>query len=203
MKIIHAAVVSATLTLTLATGCRVNSDEHGDKKNVSIATPFGSMHVNTDEKPDTSSIGLSVYPGATPYKDDSGDHKDSGSADINLSFGDFHLGVKAASFITPDAQDKVLAFYKKELARYGDVITCRGDDTVGEPSHTAQGLTCSEDKKNHVNVNANALSDHDLELRAGSLQHQHIVGVEDKNGQTKIGLVALDLPVGHNKTEVE
>lgn len=199
MKITIAAVAAATLTLILATGCRVNDEEHGDKKNVSIATPFGSVHVNTDEKADTTAIGLAVYPGATPYKDPGGDHKDSGSADINLSFGDFHLGVKAASFITPDAQDKVLAFYKKELAKYGEVISCRGDATVGEPDHTSQGLTCSEHNDNHVNASAHALEHDDLELRAGSRQHQHIVGLEDKNGQTKIGLVALDLPAGHNK----
>jgi hypothetical protein len=203
MKINLAAAVSATLTLALITGCRVSDQEHGDKKNVNISTPFGSMSVNTDEKSDTSAIGLSVYPGATPYKDGDGDHKNNGSADINLSFGDFHLGVKAASFITPDSQNKVLAFYKKELARYGDVITCRGDSTVGEPSRTAQGLTCSEHKKGHVNTDIKALDDHDLELRAGSEQHQHIVGVEDRNGQTKIGLVALDLPVSHSKDEVE
>ncbi|WP_103934148.1 hypothetical protein [Bryocella elongata] len=201
MKITLAAAVSATLMLTLATGCRVSSEEQGDKKNVSIATPFGSMHVNTDEKPDTTSIGLAVYPGATPYKDPGSDHKDSGSADINMSFGDFHLGVKAATFITPDSQDKVLAFYKKELAKYGDVITCRGDSTLGEPTRTAQGLTCDEDKKNHVT--SSNMDSGDLELRAGSQQHQHVVGVEDKSGKTKIGLVALDLPVIHDKKDVE
>lgn len=203
MKIPHAALATA-LSLTLLTGCRVNSEEHGDKKNVSVATPFGSMHVNTDEKADTSAIGLAVYPGAVPYKDDSdGKHKESGSADINLSFGDFHLGVKATSLITPDSQDKVVAFYKKDLSRYGDVITCRGDETVGQPARTAQGLTCAEDKDNHVST-----GDHEggLELRAGSKQHQHIVGVEDRDGKTKIGLVALDLPGDmkkHGKDDVE
>jgi len=202
LKISLAAAVSASLTLALLTGCRVNSEEHGDKKNVSISTPFGSMHVNTDDKPDATAIGLAVYPGATPYKNDSDDdHKNNNSADVNLSFGDFHLGVKAATFITPDSQDKVLAFYKKELAHYGDVITCRGDASVGEPTRTAQGLTCDEDKKNHVS--SSGLKGSDLELRAGSQQHQHIVGVEDKSGQTKIGLVMLDLPISHDKKDVE
>ncbi len=205
MKTPIAALAATAVVLVMTAGCRVNSEEHGDKKNVSIATPFGSMHVNTDEKADTSAIGLAVYPGATPFKDDSdGKNKDSGSADINLSFGDFHLGVKATSLITPDSQDKVLSFYKKDLAKFGDVITCRGEDTVGEPTRTSQGLTCAEDKDNHMT--AHHMDSDGLELRAGSRQHQHIVGVEDHNGQTKIGLVALDLPTDlkkHGKDDVE
>jgi hypothetical protein len=33
-----------------------------------------------------------------------------------------------------------------------------------------------------------------LELKAGSQQHQHIVGIDAQGGGTKIELVALDLP---------
>ena len=53
--------------------------------------------------------------GAVPVKDND---KDSNSADINMSFGGFHLGVKAAGFQTPDSQDKVVAFYKSSLSGF-------------------------------------------------------------------------------------
>jgi hypothetical protein len=193
----------AGLGCVLLAGCRVSQHKDGDKNNVDIATPFGSMKVDTNTNPtDTSAIGLTLYPGAVVVKDDDG--KNGGSADVNMSFGAFHLGVKAASFQTPDAEDKVLKFYRKDLAKYGDVIECRGNSPVGQPARTSQGLTCDTKQQNHINTHET--SDSDLELRAGSEQHQHIVGVEAKNGGTKIGLVMLDLPShlsNHDGKEVE
>jgi hypothetical protein len=184
----------------LLSGCSVSTHKNGKNDNVDISTPFGSMQVKGGS--DTSSIGLATYPGAVPDKQSNG--KDEAAADINMSFGNFHLGVKAASFLTPDSQDKVLAFYRKDLARYGDVIECRGNNPVGSPTRTAQGLTC--DTKNGNHVNTHTTKDSDLELRAGSEQHQHIVGVETKNGGTKFGLVMLDLPShlsDHNGKDIE
>jgi hypothetical protein len=69
-----------------------------------------------------------------------------------MSFGDFHLRVKAVSYRTPDSPDKVKAFYRKELAHFGDVIECKGNRPVGNPSKTSEGLTCDNDKDNHVTV---------------------------------------------------
>jgi hypothetical protein len=179
----------APLACLLLAGCHVSEHKNGDNKDVDIQTPFGSTSIKTNDNADVSAIGVTAYPGAVPTKDNDGDNS---NADVNLSFGNFHLGVKAASFQTPDAPDKVLAFYRKDLARYGDVIECQGDTAVGQPTHTSQGLTC--DTKSHNHISTDGHTDHDLELRAGSEQHQHIVGVEKKDGGTKIGLVLLDLP---------
>jgi hypothetical protein len=207
MNTLRPLTATVILTVLLLAGCRVSEHKNGDNDNVDIGTPFGSMQVKTNNSGDTTAIGLAAYPGAVPVKDD-GD-KDGSSANVNMSFGSFHLGVKAASFQTPDSQDKVLAFYRKDLAqRYGDVIECRGNSAVGTPARTSQGLTCDDQKHTrigsynfdpHVRVHHGVSDatdfDHDnLELRAGSAQHQHIVGLEDRNGGTKIGLVALDLP---------
>jgi len=181
-----AALLALALPLALLGGCHVSEHKNGNNKDVDIQTPFGSTSIKTNDSADVSAIGVSPYPGAVPVKDSD---NDSSNADVNLSFGNFHLGVKAASFQTPDDTDKVLAFYRHDLAKYGDVIECRGHSPVGSPTRTGQGLTCDEDGK-HKKVST---SD-DLELRAGSQQHQHIVGVESKNGGTKIGLVLLDLP---------
>ena len=183
------------LACLLLAGCHVSEHQNGNKENVDIGTPFGSMQVKTSDASDAAGIGIAVYPGAVPEKDN-GD-KDSSSANVNMSFGSFHLGVKAASFQTPDSQEKVLAFYRKDLsAHFGDVIECRGSTSVGSPTRTSQGLTCDEQSRNHVS--ASDFDRDNTELRAGSAQHQHIVGVEPHDGGTKIGLVALDLPSHHS-----
>lgn len=181
--------IAAALVLCSLAGCRVSSHNHGKDNNVEIGTPFGSMHVKTDQSANLSGLGITPYPGATPFQDH-GKDQDSDAADINMSFGSFHLGVKASSYFSSDSQAKILSFYRRDLARYGTVLECDSNKPVGEPARTAQGLTCDEDGNNHGHSGLG------LELRAGSPQHQHIVGLESSGDGNKIGLVALDLP-GH------
>jgi hypothetical protein len=181
-----AAIATSTM---LMSGCRVENDKHGDADNVKIATPFGGMSVKTNEAAGVDGIGLPVYPGAVMVKKKD---KNDGAADINLSFGSFTLKVKAASYTTPDSPDLVAAFYRKALGRYGDVIQCQNDKPVSSQTRTAEGLTCADDQKNHIKVD-NDMSGK-MELKAGSKQHQHIVGVDPDGSGTKIGMVALDLP---------
>lgn len=182
---------------TLMCGCRVNvnKDSAGQDKNVQIDTPFGGMHVNTNQIT-AADLGLPVYPGATIATDD----KNNQSAYVHMGFGEWQLRVRAISYTTPDAQDKVVAFYKKGLARYGDVITCQGSTPVGKPAITSEGLTCADNGKNatvQVDESDTGIQlGKGLELKAGSKHHQHIVGIEDsKGGKTKFGLVELQLPM--------
>jgi hypothetical protein len=102
--------------------------------------------------------------------------------------------VKAASYRTLDSPDQVKGFYLKALGRYGDVIQCQNDRPVTSLTHTTEGLTCDNDKGNHVTVNQDMNGK--MELKAGSKQHQHIVSIDPDGNGTKFGLVALDLP-GH------
>jgi hypothetical protein len=184
-NLIPLLLLAATLT---ASGCNVREKNSNGTENVKIETPFGGVKVNTDESAIASDIGLPLYPGATRVKD-----KDSGAADINMNFGDFHLRVKALGYRTSDSPDKVIAFYRKGLSTFGDVIECRDNHSVGNPSKTRQGLTCDNDKENHMTVNG-APEHAEVELKAGSKTHQHIVAVEKQSDGTKFGLVALELP---------
>jgi hypothetical protein len=191
------AILGLALAAGLA-GCRVNVEKgaNGEDKNVQVDTPFGGVHVNTDQTT-AADLGLPVYPGAELVKGDD-KHK---SADVHLGFGEWELRVRAVSYGTSDSQEKVTAFYKKALTRYGDVITCNGKSPVGSPTVTSEGLNCADNGNNNANVkfdngdfNINSGS---LQLKAGSKRHQHIVGFEDpKDGQTRFALVALDLPAG-------
>ena len=185
------AGVLAVGMLTVA-GCRVqvDKDANGKEKTVHVDTPFGGVHVNTNQTT-AADLGLPVYPGAHAITDDE-KHK---SADVHLGFGEWQIRVKAVSYGSADSQDKVAAFYKKALERYGDVITCQGNSAVGTPTATHEGLTCSDEgAKGHVHVESDDLK-RSFELKAGSKRHQHIVGFEDNSGaETRFALVALDLP---------
>jgi hypothetical protein len=188
--------VSLALAAGMA-GCRVHVDKdaNGEDKTVQVDTPFGGVHVNTNQTT-AADLGLPVYPGASLVKDDA-NHK---SADVRLGFGQWELRVKAVSYQTSDSEEKVTAFYKKALGRYGNVITCQGNTPVGTPAMTTEGLTCADDGKNakvQVDQGDYHVGNGSLELKAGSKRHQHIVGFENpRNNQTRFALVALDLPAG-------
>lgn len=189
-------LVGLALTAGIS-GCRVHVDkgQNGEDKNVQVDTPFGGVHVNTDQTT-AADLGLPVYPGAQSVKGDD-KHK---SADVHMGFGEWQLRVRAVSYATPDDEDKVVAFYKKALGRYGDVIACQENKAVGTPAATSEGLTCADDKKGgHIQIDHEDYggSKHSLELKAGSRRHQHIVGFESpEDGKTRFALVALDLPAG-------
>ena len=209
MNRILSASLAALLVISV-TGCmvRVDKDEKGKEKTVQVDTPFGHVHVNTDQT-SAADLGLPVYPGATQIKDND-NHK---SADVNIGFGQWVVKVKAISFSTPDSRDKVIAFYKKALSHYGTVITCQGNSAVGTPTTTDEGLTCSDDSSNGKvqmppnkdgkGVTINTGDDKDnFQLKVGSKKHQHILGFEDSSdNKTHFALVALDLPSDSGKTD--
>jgi hypothetical protein len=184
-----AAAAIAVGMLALVSGCRVENNKDGDHDNVKIATPFGGMTVKTNDATVEEGLGLPVYPGAELIRKKG---KDDGAADVNFNFGKFQLRVKAASYRTSDAPDKVAAFYRKALGRYGDVIECRNNSPVGSLTRTAEGLTCENDD----HVHSEDASSGKMEFKAGSKQHQHIVAIDPEDGGSKLGIVALDLP-GH------
>ena len=186
--ILRNATATALLALSLG-GCRVDSHKDKGNDNVNISTPFGGMTLKTNDKVSADSTGLPAYPGAELVKNE----RNHDAADVNMSFGSFQLRVKAMTFRTPDEQDKVETFYRTGLHRFGDVVKCNGNNTIGTPTHTAEGLTCETEKQSHVYVLDTSGSEK-IQLKAGSKQHQHIVAMEQDGAGTKFTLVAVDLP---------
>ena len=193
------AVLAMSALVAFATGCRVHVEKgaNGEDKNVQVDTPFGGVHVNTDQTT-AADLGLPVYPGAQVVTTEN-----DKSADIRMGFGEWQMRIKVVNYATPDSQDKVTAFYKKALTRYGDVIACQDKTPVGEPTKTSEGLTCDDKHGGNLQVNDNGTSygyhsgSNGFELKAGSERHQHIVGFQSSApGHTRFALVALDLPAG-------
>jgi hypothetical protein len=199
--IFQAAGMIAALALAAGiSGCRVQVDKgaNGEDKNVQVDTPFGGVHVNTDQTT-AADLGLPVYPGSEIVRDKDNDK----SADIHMGFGEWELRVKVVNYDTSDSEEQVTAFYKKALGRYGDVVTCRNNAPVGKPVATSEGLTCDDDQSSaKVKIDSSdGVSANREQLKAGSKHHQHILGFDDpKDGKTHFALVVLDLPAGVNSS---
>ena len=145
-----------------------------------------SMHANSHAT--AKDIGLPAYPGATAFKDKDSDS----SADLGFALNSVHFNLQVASFVTKDSRAQVLDFYRKALAKYGEVLECNHGQPVGTLTVTKSGLTCGDHKGGRMTVNG---SDGDYELRAGRPEQFRIVGVDSTElEKTKFGLVALVFP---------
>ena len=156
-------------------GCRVHVDKdaNGKEKNVQVDTPFGGVHVNTDQI-SAADLGLPVYPGAEIVRDKEHDK----SADVNMGFGEWTLRVRAVNYCD------------RRFTGQGDGVLQEGSGTVWRRNHVPGKFTRwhaslnvrrpeLHDSGNHGNVK---IDDKDfgvhggLQLKAGSKRHQHIVG---------------------------
>ena len=190
----HSRIAMLPLAVVLCSlGCHVSVDKNkeGKDKDVSIQTPVGGLEVHQNQT-GAADMGLSTYPGAVIVADHDGDK----SADVQMGFGKWQLKVKAVNYQSADPQEKIIAFYRKALARYGDVIECRGNKPAEGPDHTREGLTCSDAKGKGVNININD-EEGELSLKSGSKRHQHILGIKKSSSAgTEFALVQVDLPAG-------
>jgi hypothetical protein len=193
------AAVAALLVLP-ACSVNVNKGETGQDKKVDIETPLGGLHVSNDA--DVRDVGLSVYPGAVPApkSDDDGDEK---SANVNISTGSFGLRVVAVKYTTQDSPGKVLAYYAKELKKYGKVLECPGTGASADlhfgksDDSDSDELTCGDSKGNSAEVKmgnkAKGVMSDDAqgrtELKAGTKSNQHIVSIKPNGSGTDFALV--------------
>ena len=147
-----------------------------------------NLNVHANSHATAKDIGLPEYPGATPFRDKDSDS----SADLGVVLNSFHFNLQVASFVTTDSPGQVLAFYRKPLAKYGEVLECNHGKPVGRLTTTKSGLTCGDHANGTMTVNG---SDSGEELRAGTPERFRVVGIDSTDGgKTKFGLVAVVLP---------
>jgi hypothetical protein len=190
---ISLGVVLAALCVLPA--CSINAnDKHNSKDgeaHVDIKSPMGDLHVS--EQADIRDAGLTLYPGAKPAPKDNGDDKKS--ANVNLSFPGFSLKVIAAEFVSDDAPDKVIAYYDKELQKYGKPIQCRGAWSGGGHVESSPG----KDEGKTVSCGNNGSGD-SVELKVGTEGNQHIVAVKPHSQGTRFALVYVRTHAGKDDT---
>ncbi|HWY21060.1 MAG TPA: hypothetical protein VNX26_07550 [Candidatus Acidoferrum sp.] len=171
-----AAASLAALLLLSACSVNVKKEANGQDKQVDINTFAGGIHVS--KQADVSDIGLVVYPGARPKEKDS-DHSDK-SANVNISGFGFGLKVVAVEYESDDAPVKILAFYKDQLKKYGNVLEChtsKGNWNVNMGKNSSDELTCE------------GSGGKDVELKAGKKYDQHIVAIEPEGRGSSFSLV--------------
>ena len=177
-------------------GCSINVKDKNHGKDgearVDIKSPIGDLHV--DEQPDIRDAGLTVYPGAKPAPKESGEDKKS--ANVNLSVPGFALKVVAAEFVSDDSPEKVIAYYNKDLLRYGRPIECHGrwsGGDVGVNADKHDGLS------KPVSCRDNGRGE-SVELKVGTEGNQHLVAIKPDGKGARFALVYVRAHTGKDDT---
>lgn len=134
-------------------------------------------------------VGLPVYPGARPHKEKD---NDSESAKMGLWGGSFGFKLAVLKLESNDSPERVSAFYKKALEKYGTVLDCReassqASDKSGNKS--SKQLTCEDDKPKPG----------EMEFKAGTKEKQHIVGIQPNGSGSLFQLVYVESPDSDEK----
>jgi hypothetical protein len=142
-------------------------DDHFD-----VRSSVGDLHVGKDA--DAQKAGLPLYPGARSKRE-----KDNDPLNFGILTESFGFKMVIAKYESDDAPDKVIAYYRDKLKKYGKVLECHTSEHDGDAhadfdddKHSKE-LKCEGDNTGPV-----------TELKVGTEDHQHVVAVEPNNGHS-------------------
>jgi hypothetical protein len=176
--------------LCVLPACSINGNDKKDgEAHVDIKSPIGDLHVS--EQADIRDAGLTLYPGAKPAPKEGGDDKKS--ANVNLSLPGFSLKVVAAEFVSGDSPEKIIAYYNKDLQKYGKPIQCHGAwsdvDSKAGKDEVSKPVSCGNNNGSDA-----------VELKVGTEGNQHIVSIKPNSQGTRFALVYVRLHTGKDDT---
>jgi hypothetical protein len=168
------AVLSLIVALSYfgsASGLAAQNQKSDDQDDhLDVRSNVGNLHLGKDA--DAAKAGLPLYPGARPKQE-----KDNDPLNFGVLTESFGFKIAVAKYESDDAPEKILAFYRDKLKKYGKVLECHNtkedssfdfDDDEGHP----KDLKCEGDNSGPVR-----------QLKAGTQDNEHMVAVEPGNGK--------------------
>ncbi len=160
-----------------------------------------SIGFNLSASATEKDLGLPFYPGAKPYKEDA----DSDAAlQMAMSGGSFGFKLVVLKLESADSPEKIAAYYRKAMAKYGTVLDC--SKATGDASKSGSGKNDSDKNGSDKNNKSNALTcedDHSEKggyaFKVGTKEKQHVVAVEPNGKSTLISLVYVEAPKDKEK----
>jgi hypothetical protein len=184
-RLVPVTAFAALLTLSASTA-RAQQDNGSDDKHLDVRSSAGDLHVGNDA--DVRDIGLPVYPGARLKRDDDGKN----SANVGIFTAAFGMKLVVLNYDSDDSPDKVIAYYRDKLKKYGKVLECHTNEHGGDvhvnagknDSNGSAAVKCEGDNTGSV-----------IELKVGTQDRQHLVSVESsaKNSGSTFALVYVHM----------
>ena len=179
-------LAAAIMVLILLVAVAVPAADAQDQSSPDKSSKNDNISASFDLGKDASAkdVGLPLYPGSHRHQDSKDD-----SASLNMGFSGGSSGFKMAmlKMDSTDSPDKIAAFYRKALAKYGKVLTCSGPGAeasadASKDSAKSTDLSCDNNKPDKS----------EIELKAGTKQNQHVVGIKLEGAVTTYQLVYIE-----------
>jgi hypothetical protein len=177
------ATVVAVLGIALLAGLLSAQDQAAASKKAASKSVGFTLSAEATEK----DLGLPIYPGAKPYKEDA---ESDPALHVALSGGSFGFKLVVLKLESADSVEKVAAFYRKAMSKYGTVLDCSkagpnsGKNDAGKSHDKSNPLTCEDD---HPEKGGYA-------YKVGTKQKMHVVAVEPNGKNALISLVYVESP---------
>jgi hypothetical protein len=124
-------------------------------------------------------VGLPLYPGSRRHKDDS---DDSAAVQLGAWGGSSGFKIAVLKMESDGAPEKVTAFYRKALSKYGKVLNCSDSATTVEKDKSSNGLDCDSDHPEKG----------ETVLKSGTKEMQHIASVKTNGNGSVYDLVYVE-----------
>jgi hypothetical protein len=171
--------LTLTLALTSALTLPVFAQDSGTQdKALDVQSSVGDLHVGKDA--DAKKAGLPLYPGARAKVE-----KDNDPLNFGLLTESFGLKLVVAKYESDDTPDKVVAYYRDKLKKYGKVLECHSQKHGGDVDVRDDDKDSDEDSKGSKELKCEENSGPVTELKVGTQENQHVVAIEPRDAGKK------------------
>jgi len=141
-----------------------------------------NLSIGASKTADARDVGLPIYPGARPHKDDA---DDDSAAHVWALFGDAGFKLTVVKLESGDSPGRIAPFYRQALARYGKVLDCSGGSlkAYSNGKNSSWQIECDDDHGKPGEV----------VLKAGTKGDQHIVDIKPNGSGGIIDLVHVEV----------
>jgi hypothetical protein len=173
--------VAAIATICLSSAYLPSAAAQDAKKSKSGSDDGAGIVLSTHAN--AKDVGLPIYPGAKPHKDEK---DDTLAANFGLWGSTFGFKLVVLKMESADSPDKIAAFYQKALAKYGPVLDCNHADAnanaASDKKKDSNKLTCEDDKPEPGK----------MVFKSGTKEKQRTVGVQANGAGTLFQLVYVE-----------
>lgn len=177
------AFYATFLTLLLAFALPLAAQDQKDSQQSD--NDKNGIGFNLGQNASAKDVGLPIYPGSRRHKDNDDDNS---MLNMGLWGGGSGFKLFVMKMETPDSPDKVAAFYRKALAKYGAVLDCSNaqssDSAASEDGKkkSSKALTCEDEKPKQGEIS----------LKSGTKSKEHAVGIQPQGTGTLYQLVYVE-----------
>jgi len=189
-RVVFVGLLCVLGMVAVGVGARAqNQDKDKDKGGINVTIQGKDTDAGLVIKTQATAkeVGLPLYPGARPHKDEK---DDSSSANLGLWGNTFGFKVVALKMESDDSEARIAAFYQKALGKYGKVLDCTNNPVGSDDKNKdSDKLSCDND---HADAGGRL-------FKAGNRHKQHIVGIKPGAHGNEFDLVYLEVRGDNDK----